>query len=89
MRHARRRNFYDLDSLETAVRHFEHTYRIDSDAFFDAYVANDVPDRVSRFDAHVWASFVEDIRRLRQSTPPPAHPFSTLASVQSTFAHSG
>lgn len=83
MGHAQR-HYYDADSLETAARVFERAYGIDSDAFYEAYLANEVPDRIPRFDAHVWASFVEDVRRLRGAEPDGDPP---IAKVQRTFAH--
>jgi hypothetical protein len=58
-------SYYDAESLEEAIRVFEHAYGLDSDELFDAYAADEVPVHIPLFEAHVWASFVEDIRRLR------------------------
>lgn len=73
---------YDADSLGSAAQHFERAYGIESDSLYDAYVAGEVPERIPRFDAFVWASFVEDIRRLRSAEPEE----SPLTRVQRTFA---
>lgn len=76
------RYFYDADSLEEATREFERVFGIDSAALYDAYTANELPPNVPRFHAHVWASFVEDIRRLRDHDAE-----DTLGRVRRAFAH--
>lgn len=75
--------YYDADSLESAARHFERAYGIDSDSLYDAYIAGAVPEHIPRFDAFVWASFVEEIRRLRSAEPDE----SPITRVRRTFAH--
>jgi hypothetical protein len=58
---------YDAATLERATERFERDYGIESAVLYDAYVTNELPANVPRFEAHLWASFVEDIRRLRSA----------------------
>jgi hypothetical protein len=76
--------YYDADSLENGLREFERAYGLDSDALYDLYVANDLPPELPRFQALVWASFVEDVRRLRGDD---AGGEDTMARVRRSFAH--
>jgi hypothetical protein len=61
---------YDVDSLTRAMRELERAYDLNSDAFYELYRAQEVPAHIPRFDAHVWASFVEDVRRLDETSAP-------------------
>ena len=58
------RNSYNAASLERLLAWFERTYELSSEDFYTAYLANEVPSRVSGFHRHVWASFYRDVRRM-------------------------
>lgn len=74
------RYIYDADSLRSGLAEFERSYGLSSDEFYRRYTSGrDLPDGLPRFDRHVWASFVEDVRRLDGSTP--------IERVASSFAH--
>jgi hypothetical protein len=71
---------YDAESLRQAMGAFERAYRLDSDEFYALYVSGgELPPELPRFDRHVWASFVEDVRRLEGSTP--------IERARRSFAH--
>jgi hypothetical protein len=71
---------YDAESLRQAMAAFERAYGLDSDAFYALHVSGgELPPELPRFDRHVWASFVEDVRRLEGSTP--------IERARRSFAH--
>jgi hypothetical protein len=71
---------YDAESLRRAMLGFERAYGIGSDQFYALHVeGGELPAEMPRFDRHVWASFVEDVRRLGGSTP--------IEHARRTFAH--
>jgi hypothetical protein len=59
-----KRNTYSAASLERPLAWFERTYSLSSEDFYAAYLADDVPNRVSGFHRHVWASFYRDVHRM-------------------------
>jgi hypothetical protein len=75
-----KRYTYDAESLRQAMAAFERAYGIDSDDFYVRHTeGGELPAELPRFDRHVWASFVEDVRRLEGSTP--------IERARRTFAH--
>jgi hypothetical protein len=56
---------YTAESLERAMSEFETHYGMSSVAFYKAHQTDTLPARMPRFDRHVWASFYEDVQRLR------------------------
>ena len=71
---------YDASTLRHSLAEFERAYGLDSDEFYVAYrEGGELPAELPRFDRHVWASFVEDVRRLEGSSP--------IERVRDTFAH--
>lgn len=73
---------YDAESLTRAMREFEGHYRMTSATFYAAHLADDgLPANMRQFDRHVWASFYEDIQRLRE-----AEPGGVLGRVERVFA---
>lgn len=75
------RHIYDADSLTLGLAVFERSYRMTSEEFYAAYRAERVPAEIPGFDCHVWASFYEDVRRLRGDEPE-----SVLGQVERVFA---
>jgi hypothetical protein len=61
-----KKSFYSVDSLKKELRAFERCYAMTSKVFYDAYIADDVPERVNLFDRAVWADAYEEIRRLKK-----------------------
>ncbi len=61
---------YTAESLARAMAEFEAHYGMSSDAFYAAHQDDVLPTRVGRFDRHVWASFYEDVQRLRAGAKP-------------------
>jgi hypothetical protein len=71
---------YDADSLRRALAEFEHAYGLTSDEFYALYeTGGELPSELRRFERHVWASFVDDVRRLEGDRP--------IERVRRTFAH--
>jgi hypothetical protein len=71
---------YDSESLRRAMLGFERAYGLGSDDFHALHCAGGkLPAELPRFDRHVWASFVEDVRRLEGS--------SAIEHARRTFAH--
>jgi hypothetical protein len=71
---------YDASTLRRALIEFERAYGLDSDEFYGLYrEGGELPAELPRFDRHVWASFVEDVRRLEGSSP--------IERVTRSFAH--
>jgi len=71
---------YDVTTLRRSMAEFERAYGISSDEFYAVYAADKPPVEIPRFERHVWASFIEDVRRLEADTP-------TIERVRGTFAH--
>jgi hypothetical protein len=61
------KRYYSAASLRRVLEDLERAYGMTSPEFYDAYVADEVPARVSRFHRHVWASFYRDVRRLEHA----------------------
>lgn len=71
---------YDASTLRRGLAEFELAYGLDSDEFYALHQGGgELPPGLPRFDRHVWASFVEDVRRLEGSSP--------IERVQGAFAH--
>ena len=62
------RNVYNAAPLERPLAWFERTYELSSEDFYAAYLADQVPARISGSHRHVWASFYRDNRRLGGGT---------------------
>lgn len=58
------RNSYSAASLSRPLAWLERTYGLTSEEFYSAYLADEVPARISGFHRHVWASFYRDVRRM-------------------------
>lgn len=63
------KSFYSVRTLRQELRSFERRYGMSSRDFFDAYLANAVPDEIKRFDRIVWADLYRETDRLAQATP--------------------
>ncbi len=73
---------YDAETLTRAMRELESHYGMTSDEFYAAHLADDgLPPNIKQFDRHVWASFCEDVQRLRKSEPS-----GVLGRVERAFA---
>lgn len=59
-----KRRYYTADTLERATQSYERLYGMSSEAFYEAYRDGENM-MVPGFERHVWASLVEDIRRMR------------------------
>ena len=71
---------YNAETLRRALIQFERAYKLDSDEFYALYRGGgELPSELPYFDRHVWASFVEDVRRLEGSTP--------IERARRAFAH--
>ncbi len=71
---------YNASTLRRGLIEFERAYSLSSDEFYALYrEGGALPAELPRFDRHVWASFVEDVRRLEGSSP--------IERVRDTFAH--
>lgn len=74
------RYIYDAASLRLALAEFERAYGLTSEEFHELYKSGrDLPAELPRFERHVWASFVDDVRRLEGATP--------IERVRRAFAH--
>jgi hypothetical protein len=83
---------YDAETLRRAMETFERAYGLSSDEFYALYVeGGELPAELPRFDRHVWASFVEDVRRLEGSAPiEPGRRLEASTPIERarrTFAH--
>jgi hypothetical protein len=73
---------YNPETLTRAMRELETHYGMTSDEFYAAHLADDgLPPDMRQFDRHVWASFYEDVQRLRESAPS-----SVIGRVERVFA---
>jgi hypothetical protein len=73
---------YDAETLTRAMRELESHYGMTSDKFYTAHLTdNGLPPNMRQFDRHVWASFYEDVQRLRESEPS-----GVLGRVERVFA---
>src|SRR5437764_11219349 len=57
--------FYSAASLEESLHRFETHFGLSSAEFVDLYSRNELPDRVPRHAANVWAGLDEELSRLR------------------------
>ena len=56
------RTYYDVDSLRSVLPLFEEYYGVSSEDFYAAHLADDgLPEGLTGFDRHVWASFYRDV----------------------------
>ncbi len=62
------RAVYNADSLSRGMREFEIAFGMSSDDFYIRHREDRDLGHVPRFERHVWASFYEDIRRMRGDT---------------------
>ncbi len=75
---------YDAKTLTQAMRELESHYGMTSGEFYAAHLADDgLPPNMRQFDRHVWASFYEDVQRLRETEPG-----GVLGRVERVFASS-
>ncbi len=58
------RRTYSAESLTVAMGEFERMFGLASDEFYALHSA-DEPLAIPRYERHVWASFYEDVLRLR------------------------
>jgi hypothetical protein len=71
---------YTASTVARALSEFERAYGLDSEDFYVRYrEGGELPAKLSHFERHVWASFVEDARRLEASSP--------IERVRGAFAH--
>lgn len=60
-----KKSYYDSDSLEAILRWFEERHGVSSDDFYEAHLADkDLPEGLTGFNRHAWASFYRDAKRL-------------------------
>ena len=60
-----KKSYYDAASLERVLVAFETRYSMLSADFYEHHLADDLPETVTGFHRHVWASFYRDAERLR------------------------
>lgn len=56
---------YNADSLSRALREFEEAFGMSSAEFYTRHREDLDLEHVPRFERHVWASFYEDVQRMR------------------------
>ncbi len=61
------RHYYSAASLRRVLSDLEERYGVTSAEFYSAYLADEVPSRVSRYHRHVWASFFRDVERMEHA----------------------
>lgn len=56
---------YNADSLTESMHEFETAYGMASRDFYARHLDDSGLDHMPRFERHVWASFYEDVQRMR------------------------
>lgn len=59
------RSVYSVESLSRGMREFERFFGMKSDDFYERHCRDDPELRIPRYERHVWASFYEDVQRMR------------------------
>jgi hypothetical protein len=61
------KNYYNADSVAPLLRWFEEQYKMSSEDFFEAHVANaGLPPALPAFHRHSWASFYAEVRAVAE-----------------------
>jgi len=60
------KTYYSADSLASVLPKFEEHYGMTSEDFYAAHMADEgLPEGLTGFNRHVWASFYRDVLRFR------------------------